>query len=254
MTLSARADALEAAMLLELERTIPVKSVIYVSGERDPRLGPLVKSRDPAYKGKRKLMGPDPRLPQMPVKPDADRLLQPAFRADAYAAVGAATPARPGSKTKSCWPVSCTTSRSPASSKAITAIGARSWSSRTSTKNQLGDPRAPSVALLSRPRCRLRVSRSLRQQFRRRLRPRAAHPARLRSGAKHKWYMTARMITVYDIYSFESDLVIEVDEFRDVIEKYFRHAGRGPGLRRLAGRAHVAHDQHADPDALTVGE
>jgi len=68
-SLSERADALETAMALELESVIPVKSVIYMSGERDPRLGPLVKSRDPAMQGKLKLMGPDPRLPRMPEKP-----------------------------------------------------------------------------------------------------------------------------------------------------------------------------------------
>ena len=64
-----RADELEAAMALELERVTPVKSVIYMSGERDPRLGPLVKSRDPEFQNKLKLMGPDPRIARMPDRP-----------------------------------------------------------------------------------------------------------------------------------------------------------------------------------------
>src|ERR1700735_5258739 len=68
-SLSQRANELEAAMALALENVIPVKSVIYMSGERDPRDGPRVKSRDPAMQGKLKLMGPDPRLAPMPAKP-----------------------------------------------------------------------------------------------------------------------------------------------------------------------------------------
>src|ERR1700733_11637187 len=68
-SLSVLADELEARMALELENLIPVKSALFLSGERDPRLGPLVKSRDPANRGKKMLMGPDPRLPRMPDKP-----------------------------------------------------------------------------------------------------------------------------------------------------------------------------------------
>ena len=64
MTTLERAEAAEHAMSQELDRVV-VKSVIYTSGERDPR----VPAPRPPDNGKRYMMGQDPRLPQMPAKP-----------------------------------------------------------------------------------------------------------------------------------------------------------------------------------------
>jgi len=64
MTAMERAEAAEHAMSQELDRIV-VKSVIYTSGERDPR-APLPPQQ---AQGKLFMMGPDPRLPRMPVKP-----------------------------------------------------------------------------------------------------------------------------------------------------------------------------------------
>jgi hypothetical protein len=41
--------------------------------------------------------------------------------------------------------------------------------------------------------------------------------------------MTARMITVHDIYSFDPDVVVELDEFTDVIGRKFRQPREGLG-------------------------
>src|SRR5262245_30858758 len=59
-----RAEAAEHAMSQELDRIV-VKSVLYTSGERDPRQ-PMSR---PADDGRFYLMGPDPRLARMPDKP-----------------------------------------------------------------------------------------------------------------------------------------------------------------------------------------
>ena len=64
MTTLERAEAAEHAMSEELDRVI-VKSVLYTSGELDPTK-PVTRPPD---EGKLRLMGPDPRLPQMPDKP-----------------------------------------------------------------------------------------------------------------------------------------------------------------------------------------
>jgi hypothetical protein len=58
-----RAEAAEREASLELDRTI-VKSVIYVSGDRDPRV-PITRPDN----GKLVMMGQDPRLPRMPERP-----------------------------------------------------------------------------------------------------------------------------------------------------------------------------------------
>jgi hypothetical protein len=47
---------------------------------------------------------------------------------------------------------------------------------------------------------------------------------------KHKWYMTARMITCNDIYSFDPTVNVSIDDFIDIIEKHFRQPKEGLGF------------------------
>ena len=46
---------------------------------------------------------------------------------------------------------------------------------------------------------------------------------------KHKWYMSARMICVNDLYSFDPNVVVELDEFEDVIGRHFKQPAEGLG-------------------------
>ena len=61
----------------------------------------------------------------------------------------------------------------------------------------------------------------------------------------HKWYMSGRQITMNDIYSFDPNLHVELDEFTDIIGRNFKQPSRGPGLRQQPGRPHVALDHPA---------
>jgi hypothetical protein len=45
----------------------------------------------------------------------------------------------------------------------------------------------------------------------------------------HKWYMSGRMICVNDLYSFEDGLVIELEQFEDVIGRHFKRPKEGLG-------------------------
>jgi HD domain len=45
----------------------------------------------------------------------------------------------------------------------------------------------------------------------------------------HKWYMTARLITVHDIYSFDPNAVVSMDPFVDIIGRNFRQPEEGLG-------------------------
>ena len=47
---------------------------------------------------------------------------------------------------------------------------------------------------------------------------------------KHKWYMTSRLITVNDLYSFEPGVQVNVEEFTDVIGRHFRQPKEGLGF------------------------
>jgi len=46
---------------------------------------------------------------------------------------------------------------------------------------------------------------------------------------KHKWYMTARLITVHDIYSFDPKAVVSWEPFIDIIGRNFRQPEEGLG-------------------------
>ena len=46
----------------------------------------------------------------------------------------------------------------------------------------------------------------------------------------HKWYDTARQITINDLYSFNREITVEVDEFTDIIGRNFRQPKGGLGF------------------------
>ena len=46
----------------------------------------------------------------------------------------------------------------------------------------------------------------------------------------HKWYMTSRLITLNDLYSFEVGATVDVDDFTDIIGRHFRQPKEGLGF------------------------
>ena len=55
---------------------------------------------------------------------------------------------------------------------------------------------------------------------------------------QHRWYMTSRLITINDIYSFDPDAVVDYDEFEDVVGRNFRQPEEGLGFDG-SGVAHM---------------
>jgi hypothetical protein len=45
----------------------------------------------------------------------------------------------------------------------------------------------------------------------------------------HKWYMSARMICVNDLYSFEDNVEVKLEEFEDIIGRQFKQPPEGLG-------------------------
>ena len=45
----------------------------------------------------------------------------------------------------------------------------------------------------------------------------------------HKWYMEARMITVHDLYAFNSEMKVSLDPFTDIIGRHFKQPKEGLG-------------------------
>jgi hypothetical protein len=46
----------------------------------------------------------------------------------------------------------------------------------------------------------------------------------------HKWYMTARMITVHDIYSFDPNAVVSWEPFVEIVGRHFKQPAEGLGF------------------------
>jgi hypothetical protein len=60
-------------------------------------------------------------------------------------------------------------------------------------------------------------------------RPDAYIESAYQEARKHKWYMTARMICVNDLYSFDPNLEIKLEQFEDLIGRHFRQPAEGLG-------------------------
>ena len=46
---------------------------------------------------------------------------------------------------------------------------------------------------------------------------------------KHKWYMDARLVTTNDLYSFDPNVEVSIDEFTDIIGRHFKQPEEGLG-------------------------
>jgi HD domain len=46
----------------------------------------------------------------------------------------------------------------------------------------------------------------------------------------HPWYMSSRLITLYDVYAFQEGLTIEPEEFTDIIGRHFKQPKEGLGF------------------------
>ena len=47
---------------------------------------------------------------------------------------------------------------------------------------------------------------------------------------RHRWYMTSRLITINDIYSFDPKVVVDFSEFEDVVGRHFTQPAEGLGF------------------------
>lgn len=54
------------------------------------------------------------------------------------------------------------------------------------------------------------------------------HDAEVARG--HRWYMTARLVTLFDIYSFDSEAEVDLEIFTDIIGRNFRQPEDGLGF------------------------
>jgi hypothetical protein len=226
MTTLQRAEAAEHALSQELDK-IAVKSVIYTSGERDPR-EPMPR---PDAKGRRFLMGHDARLAKMPDKPTLIDFYRLRFGPSMHMLQSARLALKSGAPEKVV--VACLLH-----DIAITGF-IRSdhgyWAA------QLVEPYVDeevSWAIRYHQALRFYPDESVGYQypelyktlFGEDYQP-EPHIARAYQAAReHKWYMTSRLITVNDLYSFDPNVTVQLDEFTDIIGRNFKQPKEGLGF------------------------
>jgi hypothetical protein len=229
-SMSVLADELEARMTLELERVVPVKSALYMSGERDPRLGPLVTSRDPKNRGKTLLMGPDPRLPRMPDKPTLVDFFRLRF-AQNHLLQSARLARINGLEEKIV--LACLLH-----DIAVAGLiqgdhgywGAQLIEPYVDEEISWAVRAHQSLRFYADPDVGYEYPPTYIQNFGADFKP-DPHIARdYENARKHKWYMTARLITLNDLYAFDPNVTVSIDDFIELIEKHFRQPEEGLGF------------------------
>ncbi len=51
-----------------------------------------------------------------------------------------------------------------------------------------------------------------------------------RAARAHRWYMSARLITLNDLYAFDPETTVDLAEFEDVVGRHFRQPAEGLGF------------------------
>jgi hypothetical protein len=230
MTLSERADELEEQMMNELNERIATKSVLFnmADGKVETESGAVLMARNP---GRYFLMGADPRLPKMPDEPTLIDFFKARFASTAHLLQSATHALKAGLDEKTI--LACL----------LHDIGVVSfircdhgyWGA------QLIEPYVDEEVSWA-----VRVHQALRffpdesvgyeypdmyvKYFGPDYRPEPYIVAEYERARKHKWYMTARQICINDIYSFDPDAKVDLEDFVDIIGRNFRQPKEGLGF------------------------
>ena len=228
-TLSERADALEEKMSRELDYIV-IKSRLYSMAEGDMSPPPNAAKLMAANPNARVLMGDDPRLPPMPEKPTLIDFFKYRFGPAAHllqSAKHAVNAGLPENMVLACL------------LHDISTIGFIRgdhgyWGA------QLVEPyvdeevtwaiRAHQVLrFYPDPSVGYEYPQSYVKAFGADYRPDPYVEQDYQRMRNHKWYMSGRMITVHDIYSFDANLHVELEEFTDIIGRNFKQPKEGLG-------------------------
>jgi hypothetical protein len=232
MTLSERADELEEHMMNELSERIATKSMLFnlADGKLEMESGPAMLAKNP---GKYFLMGADPRLPKMPENPTLMDFFRLRYaKGPLNHLLQSATHAlKAGLDEKTI--LACL----------LHDIGVASfircdhgyWGA------QLIEPYVDEEISWA-----VRVHQALRffpdaavgyeypemyiRNFGADYKPEPYIVAEYERARNHKWYMTARQICINDIYSFDPNAKVSLDDFVDIIGRNFRQPNEGLGF------------------------
>jgi hypothetical protein len=221
-----RAEAAERAMIEELDRIV-VKSVIYTSGDRDPRL-PIQRPPD---QGKYVMMGQDPRLARMPDKPTLFDYFKYRFGPTQHVMQSARLAQKNGASEKVV--LACLLHDIAVAGFIRGDHGY--WSA------QLVEPYVDeevSWAIRYHQALRFFADESVGYKYPESYlklfgpdyKPEPYIERDYQYAREHKWYMTGRLICVNDLYSFDPNVQVHLEEFTDIVGRNFKQPKEGLGF------------------------
>jgi len=228
-TLSERADALEERMMHELEHIV-TKSVLFnlADGKVEMEGGAALMAQNP---GKYMLMREDPRLPKMPEKPTLIDYFNGRFASTAHLLQSATHALKAGHDEKvvlACLLhdiavvsfIRCDHGYWGAQMIEPYVDEEVSWSVRAHQVLRFFPDESVGYQY---PEMYVRL-------FGPDFQPEPYVVEAYKRALNHRYYMTARLITVNDIYSFDPNAKVNLEDFTDIIGRHFRQPKEGLGL------------------------
>ncbi len=227
--ISEQADELEEQMMQTLDR-VPSRSPLYTMGDVDPRVGT---PRRPLRPGQYMLQSADPRLPAMPAQPTILDFFRLRFRRGTtqhmlQSANLAKTNGYPEKIVAACL---------------LHDIGVAGFiqADHGYWGAQLVEPYVDEeVSWAIRYHQALRfypdesVGYAYPEQYVRSFgpdfKPEPYIEQAYREALNHRWYMSSRLICVNDLYSFDPELEMRLDDFEDVLMRNFHQPEEGLGF------------------------
>lgn len=228
-SVSERADELEEHMMHELERMVTKSTLNYLNdGEVKMDMGPAILAKNP---GKHFLMGPDPRLPPMPAKPTLVDYFRNRFASTAHLLQSAQHALKAGHSEKvilACLLhdiavvsfIRCDHGYWGAQMIAPYVDEEVSWAIKSHQALRFFPDEAAGYPY---PDAYIKL-------FGDDYKPEPYIVAEYERARNHKWYGTSRLICVNDVYSFDPNAKVNLDDFVDIIGRNFRQPEEGLGL------------------------
>jgi hypothetical protein len=226
MTTLQRAEAAEHAMSQELDRIV-VKSVLFTSGDRNP----TVPVQRPPDQGKLYMMGHDPRLPRMPDRPTLFDFFKYRFAPVNHLLQSARLALKNGAGEKV---VLACLLHDIAISGFIRSDhgywGAQLLEPYVDEEVSWGIRHHQALRFFADESVGYRYPEMYVKLFGPDYQPEPYIEQAYRQAREHKWYMTARLITVNDLYSFDPSVQVRLEEFTDIVGRNFKQPKEGLGF------------------------
>lgn len=228
-SVSERADELEEHMMHELERLVTKSTLHYLNdGQVGMDVGPAILAKNP---GKHFLMGPDPRLPPMPAKPTLVDYFRNRFASTAHLLQSAQHALKAGHSEKvilACLLhdiavvsfIRCDHGYWGAQMIAPYVDEEVSWAIKSHQALRFFPDEAAGYPY---PDAYIKL-------FGDDYKPEPYIVAEYERARNHKWYGTSRLICVNDVYSFDPNVKVNLDDFVDIIGRNFKQPEEGLGL------------------------